>query len=146
MRQSQAAGRISLMISGGQGSSDSALFQADMDVLLLCECDQLAQAFLPADARLLPTAEWCPEKVLRDFVDPHEPGFDLHCGTMSLGEVVRPNGASQAVLHAIDLLEHVRLIRPARNGQDGTEDLFAGNAHVRGHIGENRRFDVEAAG
>src|SRR5258708_38610052 len=84
--------------------------------------------------------------MLRPLVDPHEARLDRRRRTMRGGEIVGPDRAGEPILHLIHPCQHLVLVAPFENGEDWTEDLFLGDAHVHGHIDEHRWLDIEALG
>ena len=66
-----------------------------------------------------------------DIVDPDEADFDPGGGAMGRLKVFGPDRGRQAVVDAIDRLEHLVLITPFEHGQDRSENLLLGDAHLR---------------
>src|SRR6266403_3868520 len=124
----------------------AASSQVDVDVLLAREAQQFLDALLTPDAGLLVAAERRAEEMLRHLVDPHETRLDRRRRAMRGGEIVGPDRAGEPILHLIHLCQRLLLVAPLENGEDWTEDLFLGDAHVHGHIGEHRWLDIEALG
>src|SRR5262245_57524318 len=112
--------------------------KADMDVLLLGEGQHLLKALLASEARLLETAEWCPQEMLADLVDPNIAGFDRSGGAMCRGEIVGPDRTGQPVFDRIHLGQHALLLLPAENRKHRPEDLFARDPHRLRDIREHR--------
>src|SRR5690606_25949815 len=114
------------------------------DRLVLQVARQALGAELAAEAAGLVAAEWRArlDHVAVDAVGagPHLPGH-LHA---ALG-VGRPDRPGQAVLAVVGDPHRVRLVLVRNDGQDRAEDLLAGDAHVVGDAGEDRRRHVPAA-
>src|SRR5262249_5260645 len=123
-----------------------APLEIDVDVLLAREAQQLLDAFLASDARLLVAAEGRAEEMLRHLVDPHESRLDGCRHAMRGDEIVGPDRAGQAIFNLVHLRQHLLLVAPFENGENRTEDLLLADAHVHGHVGEHRGLDVEALG
>src|SRR5258707_2785879 len=124
----------------------AASLEVDVDVLLAREAQQLLDAFLASDARLLVAAEGRTEEMLRHLVDPHEARLDRSCRAMRGDEIVGPDRAGQPVFDLVHLRQHLLLIAPFENGENRAEDLFLADAHIHGHVGEYGRLDVETLG
>src|SRR5437588_12214662 len=97
--------------------------QLHVDVLLLREAQELLQALLAAEARLLHAAKRRAEKMAADFVDPDIADLDRHRGAMRLGEIVGPDRAGETVLDRIYFVEHARLVGPREDREQRAEDL-----------------------
>src|SRR5215468_9358473 len=124
----------------------AAPLEVDVDVLLAREAQQLLDAFLASDTRLLIAAEGRAEEMLRYVVDPHEARLHGSRRAMRGDEIIGPDRAGQPVFDLIYLRQHLLLIAPFENGENRAEDLFLADAHVHGHVGEHRGLDVEALG
>src|SRR5215469_4909198 len=120
--------------------------EIDVDVLLAREAQQLLDAFLASDTRLLIAAEGRAEEMLRYVVDPHEARLHGSRRAMRGDEIIGPDRAGQPVFDLVHLRQHLLLIAPFENGENRAEDLFLADAHVHGHVGEYGRLDVEALG
>src|SRR5262245_41261480 len=79
--------------------------EPDVDVLLLGEAEELAEAFLAADAGLLDSAERSTQVVTRHIVDPDVTRLDSRGGPVRGGQVARPDGAGEAVADRVDALQ-----------------------------------------
>src|SRR5260370_4243934 len=114
----------------------AASLEVDVDVLLAREAQQLLDAFLASDARLLVAAEGRTEEMLRHLVDPHEARLDRSCRAMRGDEIVGPDRAGQPVFDLVHLLQHLLLIAPFENGDNRSKDLFLAVAYFHGHVGD----------
>src|SRR3954447_12803667 len=74
-----------------------AFAQADVDVLLTREAQQLLDAFLAAEDGLLVAADRRPEEMLRHVVDPDVAGLDCGSYAMRGDEIVGPDRAGEPV-------------------------------------------------
>src|ERR1700745_1722035 len=108
----------------------AAPLEVDVDVLLAREAQQLLDAFLASDARLLVAAEGRAEETLRHRVDPQEARLDRSCRAMRGDEIVGPDRAGQPVFDLVHLHQHLLLIAPFENGENRAEDFFLADAHI----------------
>src|SRR5258708_827290 len=117
--------------------------EIDIDVLLLREREQLFQAFLPANARLLVATERHAEEMLADVVDPDETRFDIPGCTVRCTKIVGPDRGGQAIVNCVDLLQHRGFVAPSEYADNRPEDLLARDLHGGLHVGEHGRLDIE---
>src|SRR5467141_3978534 len=111
----------------------AASSQVDVDVLLAREAQQFLDALLTPDAGLLVAAERRAEEMLRHLVDPDEARLDRARHAMRGDEIVGPDRAGEPVFDLVHLRQHVLLVAPFQDGEDGAENLFLADAHVHGH-------------
>src|SRR5580692_3169413 len=118
--------------------------EPDVDVLLLGISQHFLKAFLAADAGLLEAAERRAEEMFRHLVDPDKTRLHRGGGAVRGGEVVGPDRSGETVFDGVDLFEHFGFVAPFEHREHGAENLLAGDAHIRLHIGEHGRLDEEA--
>jgi hypothetical protein len=68
-------------------------------------------------------------------------GADVHGDVEALVGVVREDGACEAVLRIVGKAQDLGRVPVRDHGQDGPEDLLAGDLHVVVDPGEHRRGD-----
>ena len=63
---------------------------------------------------------------------------------MGLGHVARPNGRRQAEVRVVRTTNQFGVALELQRAEHRAEDFVAGDPHVVGHVGEQRRLDVVA--
>src|SRR6202035_645223 len=109
-----------------------------LDVLV-----QPLRAELAADARLLETAEGTTD-VERVHVDAVGAGTHARGDLEAVGDVARPHRSGQTVVAVVGDTDRVGLVAVGQHAEHGTEYFLAGDTHVVGDVGEQRRPHVPA--
>src|SRR5262249_19853556 len=95
-----------------------ASLEIDVNILLARGAQQLLDAFLASDARLLVATEGRAEEMLRHLVDPHEASLDGSRDAVRGDEIVGPDRAGQPVFDLVHLRQHLLLIAPFENREN----------------------------
>src|SRR5690606_22650841 len=99
-------------------------------------------ALFVADAAFLVAAEGQRRVDHRVAVDPHSTGLELAGDAHGGAGVLGPYARGEAVLSVVGFLDHLVEVFEALRHHPGAEDLLAHHAHLRVHVGEDRRDDV----
>src|SRR5262249_9413653 len=101
-------------------------------------------AAFPADAGSLVSSErrHVADRTIR--VDPHRPCFQPLRHQDCPADAGRPNTCSETIDRSVRNPTGVLFIVKWNGGENRTKDLFIGDAHIRPHICEYRRFNKPA--
>src|SRR5215468_990705 len=116
------------MCAVAKESMPGAALEVHVDVLLAGEAQQLLDAFLAPDARLLVAAERRPEEMLRHFIDPDVTGLDRGSGAVGGGGIIGPDRAGEPVFDLVDLRDHPVLVAPLEHREHRPENLLLADA------------------
>src|SRR5664279_1959084 len=97
------------------------------------------------EPRLLRTAERDRVVGTVEGVDPDRTSPEPARDPMGPRHVAGPDGRRQPVRRIVRDADRVRLVSDLDDGQDGPEDLLAGDPHLVADVAQDGRLDIEAA-
>src|SRR5579859_1658015 len=110
--------------------------------LVLQELADALEAALAADPRLPVPAERREQRRARGVVR-HGPGAQAPRGALGQVDVIGVDRGRQSVGRAVGDLDRLVIRAVAEHREHGPEDLLLGDPHVRPHVGEYGRLEIE---